>query len=200
MREKAITWTAIERDFRHEDYCPAMFIYAAVVRDPLSLMESYLNFQATMSPPRIEYAYHNASNLRKHISGCLLRGTEKCHGSQSPTVITAFVHFDNYVVRVLGGSEVMRLPPNGINATHAKKALHMLNTFDTVVRLEDFGKPALNNIFQEAFGWHNFSILSQGDSPINSNEHEVRFSSEEREQLRKLNKYDYMLYQSVKSL
>lgn len=113
--------------------------------------------------------------------------------------MTAYVHFDNYLVRVLGGTEVLQLPPKGVNATHAKKALDVLSLFDTAVRLEDVGKPSVQDIFRQAFGWRNFTLLGAGQRD-NGNAHDVSFSAADREQLRDLNKYDYMLYESIQAL
>jgi len=101
----------------------------------------------------------------------------------------------------------MKLPPKGVNASHAQMALQTLSKFETVLRTEDLSNPLAKNIWSQAFGWQYYEIdQDYADAhmypypPSNINYHAVHFTDEDRAQLRELNQYDYMLYNSVKAL
>lgn len=199
VRENDITWQQIEREFKDEDYCPKMFSYATLVRDPLRRMESFLNFQVFNPPRSLSMdGFPDIVSMWKSIKGCLLDGQSSCHGSKSPNTLTMFVHFDNYMVRVLGGPSVMQLPPKAINTSHVEKALHVLSKFDIVARMEDIGKSFVSDMFRQTFGWEDLSLLAHAMNSLPHTFH--NFSETEEAQLRELNKHDYTLYTSVKSL
>jgi len=131
----------------------------------------------------------------------------ECPVERPPSLLSYFTFFDNFMTRTLGGPAVMNLPPKGVNASHAQMALQNLKKFNTVLRTADLSNPLAKNTWSQSFGWQ-YSEIDQDyvDAhsapypPDNANHHDVPFTDEDRAQLRELNEYDYMLYNSVKAL
>merc|ERR1719221_2293130 len=105
-----LSFHAIEREFRETDYCPDTFLYATFVRDPIARMESFYWYDDGYKAVETFNTYNRSKD--RGLS-CIVNGTE-CPGADSPYPDTPFVHFDNYMIRILGGPEVMRLPPRAI--------------------------------------------------------------------------------------
>lgn len=191
-----VTWMQIERVFRDGDYCPEKFQYVTLLRNPINLMESHMNSFPARKYGAI-WGFVEPLKMYKIMRACLLLSTESCDRSEVHYWKNPYVHFDNYMVRVLGGPEIMKLPPKSVNATHAGRAFQMLGKFDLVFRVEDLAKMVLHEKLRRAFGWHNFSLMRVIG---NSKPHTAKFTDVDLAQLKVLNKHDFMLWESVEVL
>lgn len=192
------SWVAIEREYQDADYCPDNFMYATLLRDPMTRIESEIRyFEGDWGD-----SDRQLSNLK--LSACLFNASETCENSLSPNMLTHFVHLDNFMVRTFGGPEVLKLPPGSLNATHVQMALRTLSKFDLVARVEDLTHPNLQNKFRELFGWQNFSSLTEPTQPWNYHTNpygNYEWNSQElRASLREVNKHDYALYNAIQAL
>jgi len=185
------TWSAVETQLEPGDFCKGDFIYATVLREPIERLESQVNYRVDedhLAPPcRYDEIIDRIGSSRtspRFDSECRL---------QAPA-------YDNYLVRLLAGKEAMDLPSGGVNASHAAKALAVLDQFDLVIPMGDIsGDRALGDM-AELFGWdvkpHHFRphYSWTGDVEHAGGRHAVRFSEEEVRHLRRINRYDLALY------
>jgi len=176
VRAQSVTWMQIEREFNKGDFCDG-FLYGISLRDPAMLAQSLVNY----------------NGIGAGYKKCLEQPAENCveNAKKDP----AWMFFDNFMVRVLGGHDVMMLPPGSINATHEKMALDILAKFHVVVRTEDFNKNAALELFRETFGWSAPDALRKHK---NSEVNVVTFSEEELTIYKELNQHDYAIYNSVR--
>jgi len=175
VRAQSVTWMQIEREFNKGDFCDG-FLYGISLRDPAMLAQSLVNY----------------NGIGAGYKKCLEQPAEHCAEKSKGPV---WIYFDNFMVRVLGGHDVMMLPPGSINATHEKMALDILAKFHVVVRTEDFNKNAALELFRETFGWSAPDALRKHK---NSEVNVVTFSEEELTIYKELNQHDYAIYNSVR--
>lgn len=170
----------IEHELWESDWCPKMFLYGTMLREPLALMQSMINFHPDIGKGFLD-------NLRHALR---TRTTEPDQGSEGSWKL-----FDNFQVRVLANA--MDVPGGGITEEHVNKAFHKLQAFEVVARLEDLTP---SHPMFVTLGWQKvrYMIGSQDDGGPNRNHHDegMRFTESELDWLRELNKHDYSLYES----
>jgi len=186
-RAGSVTWMQIEREFNEGDLCDG-FLYGTSLRDPAMLAQSLVNY------------YGVGAGYKK----CLEKPAEHCaektvgHAPEGLPFLDSsepvWLYFDNFLVRVLGGHDVMMLPPGAINASHQQMALDVLAKFDLAIRVEDLATNASVERFRDTFGWSQPELLMERE---NAQGHSVRFSAEELERYKDLNQHDFAVYSSV---
>eukprot|EP00931_Biecheleriopsis_adriatica_P051634 TRINITY_DN29978_c0_g1_i1.p1 TRINITY_DN29978_c0_g1~~TRINITY_DN29978_c0_g1_i1.p1 ORF type:complete len:341 (+),score=63.61 TRINITY_DN29978_c0_g1_i1:114-1025(+) len=187
-RDMKLSWMQIEREFDENDFCEGM-LYGTAIRDPAALAESAVNFykvgedykECLRWPPAEDCAAKNA----KHAMGFL--------NNEEPM----FVYFDNFLVRILCGRDVMMLPPGAVNASHAEKAKSVLAKFDIVLRVEDLHTEGALTIFNETLGWMNLESFA---SHANEKWHKWAMTPDELQTFKDGNKFDYEIYSSIKQM
>jgi len=185
VRTQNVTWMQIEREFNEGDFCDG-FLYGTSLRDPAMLAQSLVNFEGIGAGYKKCLEQPAEHCAEKTVTQVTLPGLE----AKEPV----WIYFDNFMVRVLCGHDVMMLPPGAINATHEKMALDILAKFDVVVRLEDFNDHATAKLFRETLGWSAPGVLHKDK---NSVVHLITFSEEELMRYKELNQHDYAVYNSV---
>lgn len=169
------TWSQIERPFDLKAmFCPLSFSYATALRDPIQSLESMLSFFDPLEP-------RNQLERQKDVQ-CFLRGfTESCPDKLGHAEDSLWIYFDNPIVRLLGGPEIMELPLGGVNSSHSDKVLELLTMFDLVVCVDELDSNATQNRFRTILGWsstvmgqHSMSspktlLLTDADKVVASN-------------------------------
>uniref|UniRef100_A0A7S1WNA4 Sulfotransferase family protein n=1 Tax=Alexandrium catenella TaxID=2925 RepID=A0A7S1WNA4_ALECA len=193
FRSHCFTWGAVETSLDNGTFCEGYFLNAAALREPISRLESNVNFRLDEDFVEGPCRY---GVLIKHLrAGRVPPELQHQCRFHLPTL-------ENYVTRLLGGSEVMMLPAGSIGQEHFERARGILERFDLVVPLETLlsDRRAVSALNQ-ALGWTlRFEDLGQqfdyhGHKVAPSGPHSVRFSGEELDFLRHLNRFDIALYE-----
>jgi len=181
--ETRFTWSQIERPFDHNSmFCPPSFGYATALRDPIQSLESMLNFFDPFEP-------FNLLGRQQDVQ-CFLRGiTESCPDNLSSAEDSLWIYFDNPMVRLLGGPEIMELPFGRVNSTHSDKVLELLSMFDLVVCAEELSSNATRNKFRTLLGWNRTATDHQ-----NPSQKTLFLTDADEEVARNLNAHDYNIY------
>lgn len=172
------SWGQIERVLADE-FCYTTFDYGIWLRDPVSLAESEANWHHMYTPGEISTSLNCVVQKRGEL----------CPVKQKDDM-PLWMYFDNYVVRIVGGPSVWNLPPGHVEERHARLALERLHPFKIVLVMEDVvsTEHGTDALFKKT-GWKLWPVKSK-----RYHTHNKTFTNEERETIRKLNKYDYMLY------
>jgi len=170
MVETNSTWMSIERPLLQSDICSS-FIYATMLRQPMSSIESFINFDL----------YANKTQFTSILS-CIQDGS--CHDD-----VESWLLFDNLIVRMLAGVDAVRAPPGGINSSHLQQARDVLSTFDLVLLFEQSDDAQSRQAMKDVIGW-NLPLTRS-----NVKEHTVHLTPEEKEQMASINTYDVALYE-----
>jgi hypothetical protein len=197
LGEQNYTWAQIERPIESHDFCRKLFFYGIALRDPLDIAESILNYD-----DRAEIGVRHLCNSNyKECLGCLESGdqTDQCKAHiADPSTENLWVYFDNFLVRNLGGKEIMNLPPGGVTSEHAELAIQTLNLFDLVTLVEDIRSPETHHIFEAKFGWSAAKVSAQRIQDVYQ-KHTKTFSEEEKAVIHKRNEHDYRVYNHFKA-
>lgn len=197
FRQHNYTWGQLEREFAAADRCFDEFDYGVMLREPLSLMTSEMN-------------YH---------PGCFLFGGPCGGGPVDPTdflkqfrqqlrrkplqdevgddQFPLWKFFDNVQTRILASA--LDVPPGGINESHAVAARRALEAFKVIARLEDL--PQYGQRMFESLGW-NSGMMRHVVEPVNAaptqptRTAKFRFDAQDARFLLELNKYDLALWQA----
>eukprot|EP00930_Biecheleria_cincta_P079341 TRINITY_DN6713_c0_g1_i1.p1 TRINITY_DN6713_c0_g1~~TRINITY_DN6713_c0_g1_i1.p1 ORF type:complete len:332 (+),score=33.80 TRINITY_DN6713_c0_g1_i1:122-997(+) len=188
------SWSLIERPFSHTAmFCPESFGYGVALRDPIKLLESMLNY---VDP--LESLFKSRDDqyeaTPEQLVQCLLRNMqESCPYKLGQAENSVWMFFDNPVVRLLGGPEVMELPLGGVSSTHANKVLELLVKFDIVTIVEEMDSDASHKKFQDILGWNVTSLAGRSRSNENSDK-ALLLTDAEKDIARDMNKHDYLVY------
>mmetsp|Transcript_27878 Transcript_27878/g.74392 ORF Transcript_27878/g.74392 Transcript_27878/m.74392 type:complete len:131 (+) Transcript_27878:808-1200(+) len=102
--------------------------------------------------------------------------------------------YDNFLVRTLGGQSVWSLPAGAITEEHAHKVIERLSKFDVVMFADDFKNKAY---LETAIGWRQEFFDKAWKRPST---HVVEFTSQQNEQARLTNRFDYMVHDHFKKI
>jgi len=142
-----VSWAHIEREFTDQDFCPQHFDYVTVLREPVGLAQSEVNFR-NFSVGELEASL-----------GCT-EGLEPCDESHKDDNVPLWKFLDNFQVRMLGGMETWKLPPGGVLPKHKDKVVKLLERFYRVI---PFGRLKSNpTLLETSFGW-SIDQLAQKD-------------------------------------
>lgn len=182
------TWNSVERQLDSGDLCFDDFVYVTIMRETISRLTSQLNYEPFN---------------RSGFVSCLADAVESQNASaycpqnqiEQPAIIArdlGYVFFDNYVVRMLGGSHTATLPPGGVNASHFAAAVAVLDRFDLVIPLEELNSERAHAALDSVLGWH-----PGEEERTRETEHVEHFTEQELESLRSINKFDIALYNHI---
>lgn len=184
------TWTSIERQLDSGDLCFESFVYFTVFRETLDRMTSQVNYKNKVDEPPFPYkdlipCLVDALAVQGRNTHCPLSGPL----GEILSRTRGFVFLDNFVVRTLGGSDTMMLPPGGVNASHLSTAIALLDRFDLVIPSEELDSKRAGAALDRVIGWH-----PHQDATARVTEHVVNFTKQEVESLRSINLFDIALY------
>jgi hypothetical protein len=198
LQNTGFTWSHIEREINEDDLCPEDFHYATMLRDPVAHAQSMVNFMAA----ELQYAPHHYTDMDFTQYGvylnCFEAGAETCPNLSHPHPLALWIYFDNPVVRMLGGTDILRLPPMGITSSHAQMVIDRLSKFDAVFILEMIDFPDQHQRLTDTYGWLNFQALASGDNTDAVKK--ISFSDDEKARIQKLNMHDYAVYNHFKQV
>lgn len=179
--EQNATWGQIERQLLDSDLCPG-FTYGTMLRNPLTLMLSYVNFLDVEDPPDFPRGKSGLDALRIALRKNKTGPTQHSGGR--------WKMFDNYQTRVFANA--MDVPAGRIDESHVDLARHRLQRFKIVSRLEDLMP---DHPMFDVLGWPDV-VRFTAIFPTNVNVHTTFFNETERAWLAELNRHDIALYQS----
>jgi hypothetical protein len=194
--ENQYTWGQVEREFSESDRCWDYFAFGIMLREPISLLESEMNYHPgcwLFGGPCGGGPQHPRAFLAT-LNETLAKGREAEPNSGGQNQFPQWKFFDNVQTRLL--APALEVPPGQINATHLALANRALKRFTIVTRLEDFPKTA-PRVFKQ-LGW-NPGMVSHVGQPVNTNDHEFVFTDEEAAWLRHVNRYDVQLWETYAS-
>jgi len=183
------TWGQIEREFSQSDRCWKKFNYGVMLREPISLLESEVNYHPgcwLFGGPCGEGPEKPDEFLSEFRN---MLGNPFQHGG--PDQFPLWKFFDNFQTRVL--APAMDVPAGKLNATHLHAAQKALKQFTVVARLEDM--PRHGSAIFERMGWRK-SMMQHIGEPVNPSPHDFHFNKQEKAWLRKVNQFDDQLYKT----
>lgn len=185
--ESPLTFTAIERDITDEDVSCGGLLLGTMLRDPLDGAASTF------------FANHfNATE----VLNVLRAGRERRPLRHTPCIPAwdTYHHFDNFIVRSLGGA--YRVGPRRVTRQHLAAAKERLLGTDVLLILEEL---ATTSVQLAALGWDmkRFSLAPktwENRKPSAKKSLSSVFSTEEIAFLKSVNHLDYELFAFAKSL
>lgn len=145
FRDAHFTFGAIERELYNGSYCPSDFDYGVMLRRPLDLFISLLDYR-----PELHSTYRDTLRcLSNNSCPPVRRQTE----TGDWVVDNLWAYLDNFVVRLLLGPKGIKVPIGGITYYHFKKAADVLSTFQVVTFLEDLSTRSTKEMFASRLGW-----------------------------------------------
>jgi len=180
-------WTAgaIERELYDSDICPDDFRYSVLLREPIHLIQSNLNFNYHffLGPGADESMEILKAELAgKHVAGENELG-ECGH----------WKYMDNFQVRILAGATAV--PAGKLTTAHLEKARERLSKFVAVEKLENLADASRRSAFFSKLGWH-INLHEHSQDKVQTSSKVMLFSAEQVTKLRELNALDYELYNS----
>jgi len=182
-------WTAgaIERELYDSDICPNDFRYSVLLRDPIRLIQSNLNFNYNgyHGPPADE----SMEILKAELAG---RGV----GSEDDKTGQCghWKYMDNFQVRILAGAT--SVPAGKLTTAHLETARARLSKFVAVEKLENMANPSRRSAFFGKLGWLVDAAEHEQEEKEQVSRKVMQFSEVQVSFLRKLNALDYELYHS----
>lgn len=178
FREHGFTWGAIERELWPSDLCPDDFDYGVMLREPLALIISMMNFEPDVNREFYEDARAAVAERRPGEPG------QHEH----------WKIVDNYQTRLLANA--WEVPAGQVNASHASAARAFLEEhFQVVQRLEDM--PINGSSLFQRLGWPD-TMTELIQERVNPSEHIYALTDNETEWVRQLNVHDYALWESYR--
>lgn len=178
MQEKGFTWGAIERWLGEGDLCPHGFVYATLLREPLSTMISEANFNSEIT----------VSGRRK----TWLRNVMKCIEVGMWCEEEMWYVFDNFMVRTFSGIG-FTVPPGGVNSSHLHAAIKVLRSFDLVLLWNRLDDPRTPRAFERTIGWPFPLHVSNESARVNKGDPEIEINDQIISRLTGFNEFDFQL-------
>lgn len=144
IKQAGLTFIGVERPFEEGEFCPELFDYVLLIRDPLSRVDSLL---ATFGGQGIVNVSDVANRLRSGDKALWPFSTWHRSATSSSSMGEGMTQFDNYMVRFLAASSaVASAPLNTIGKQHLAMAITTLEQFSLISELgsahasADFGR------------------------------------------------------------
>mmetsp|Transcript_23504 Transcript_23504/g.63955 ORF Transcript_23504/g.63955 Transcript_23504/m.63955 type:complete len:351 (-) Transcript_23504:121-1173(-) len=178
FQAQSYSWGQIERELFPTDRCWSSFAYGVMLREPLALMRSMMNYHPDIGKRFV-------SSLQDQIASPT---------APDPTQFPLWNIMDNYAVRLL--APALEVPAGQITKQHYLKAKDTLLNFKHIQRLEDL--PSNSAELFEQLGWPEgmHSFIHQRVNGASSYMHD--FTGDEAAWLKKINQYDIALYESYR--
>eukprot|EP00403_Amphidinium_massartii_P010701 CAMPEP_0178431908 /NCGR_PEP_ID=MMETSP0689_2-20121128/32105_1 /TAXON_ID=160604 /ORGANISM="Amphidinium massartii, Strain CS-259" /LENGTH=283 /DNA_ID=CAMNT_0020053865 /DNA_START=56 /DNA_END=904 /DNA_ORIENTATION=- len=139
------TFGSIERELRQEDVCFNDFRYGVLLRDPLQLMQSHLNFN---------YKFFHGARASLSIElfmAAISNGAAPLHEKVGEMgLCSGWKFMDNFQVRVLSGA--MEVPAGQLTEEHLQLAKSRLAQFTAVEKLENMQDLEVRDAFFATLG------------------------------------------------
>lgn len=178
-RCNGFTWGQIEREVNLEDIgCNDSFMYGIMLRKPMDLMVSNLNFDKWNATNVVAWLQDAEVNIEYPCG-------EACKHAGWPQL--GWQVFDNFAVRTLNGYDVWRQPPGHVKEKDLEQAKQRLVAMDVVMVLEDLDQDKVQ--LEKVMGWKNTELTQ-----IRHYSHSQDFTGDQYAFLKQLNKYDDALY------
>lgn len=188
FHSRGFTYGQVEREMDDNEVC-SDFRYGVMLREPMSLMHSLLNYEIWYTAKFDHHPMNIPSDMRSWIQGKI--DDQAVPGDQH----AAWVHMDNFQTRVLANA--FDVPAGQINAEHLDRARTFLQNNGFMVRiLEDLPTQGESLFNELGWAWEPGALHRK----VNKLAMEERpFMPEEKDYLKELNKYDYELYNGMRS-
>ena len=191
------TYTQIERELTDDDLDCKDILYSVLVREPIELIESNINYEETENGGPGHTTGKNASMRVGHMRELLSKGLQAAgnHWDKDPGLqpTLGWKFMDNMQVRLLG--DALYVPPGHVTKNHLEIAKRRLSKFNLVAKLEDFEDPATRDPILTQMGWQ----VSFQDDKCNAKDHKDPLTHADKAWLKNLNKWDYELYNWIGS-
>lgn len=184
-----ITLSMIERPLEKQDYCPEKFMYGTIMRDPVTLASSTVEWDAYIQNTSLVNA---RENYRRHLACVEQQNLTLCKEASLKTWMPLWYNFDNKLIRWVLGPEVFLLPPGKITEEHARAAIEVLKKFDIVIHVETVMARTVRSLMRVKLGW-----VYDVTPKMNWHAHHMPFTLEEEKRIRTLNRLDYQVYNEV---
>lgn len=186
FRRRMWTFGAIERELYDKDLCFQQFDYGILLREPLDLMHSEMNYRAAQ----------NAGTFGKGMVTALRMELAKPNPPPAGRQQWGpWKFFDNIQTRLLANA--LNVPAGQINESHLRIARARLAKFRLVARVEDLRSSIRKKAIFTKLGWRRAHVFAP-DKRINKvNVDRYHFTASEKAWLANVNKYDLQLYRSV---
>ena len=202
------TFTAIERGFETDEFCPHDFDYVFIARDPLARMDSYAaTYRADASIRQILQHLHSGNWSLKPYDEFKVSAKAELNRLQGG-VGYGLAQFDNYMVRVLAArTEVLHAPLGKITRAHYELARANLKRYAMVVTLpsaDESDNGEANTKRRAAFKkpplqWQTALELFKPKHKINKHHEGAYLGPFERRWLARRNRWDMRLYEEIQN-
>jgi len=188
------TWGAIERELQDGDICP-QFLNAISLRDPVDRIISLFDQISENQSPHVTTC--DEKERKQMIQAFRETGGEecKCTISEHKEYAIEGSQLDNYITRIFNGQKGLLIPFGQLNQTHLEVAKTKLKSYDLILFTEELNSPNTARAMDAVLGWH--VDLGERANPSHS---EHAFTQKARENIRKMNRFDYELYDFAKML
>jgi hypothetical protein len=183
------TYEQIEREMDDDEFCDE-FRYGVMLREPLSLMNSIVNFEIWFQRKFEHHSVGIPDDVEEWLKSKIAMREVPVNQLQP------WAWLDNFQTRLLANA--FHVPAGKITEEHLEKARSRLEKHNfTVHTLEDL--PTRGEQLFAELGWKipPFSF----EEKVNKIHEEMRpFTVEEQDYLRSLNQFDYELYNGARGL
>lgn len=188
FHRRGFTYGQVEREMDSNEVCDE-FRYGVMLREPMSLMHSLLNYEIWYTQ---KFAHHNLNippDMVDWLKGKI--NDQTVPGDQ----FAPWVHLDNFQTRVIANA--FDVPAGQISDEHVEKARSFLQNNGFMVHiLEDLPTQGESLFNELGWKWQAGALHRK----VNQLAMEERpFMPEEKQYLKELNKYDYALYNGMRS-
>ena len=174
----------IERHFQRNDLnCGKHFLYGTMLRKPLALIESALNYNKFKLQKVVRWL-----RQRPNTTVC----EEACDHSGHDSL--SWQLFDNFAVRSFNGLDGWNTLPNMVTERQLETAKSWLQKMDVVTILEDLHEDYVQ--FESKFGWMKVNVSQKA----NERKHFLEIHGPPLQFLQHLNRFDMELYAFGKEL
>ena len=190
--ENGITYSQLEREVHADDLCEGIQ-YSCLFRDPISLIQSNINFEYELG-----FAANSSirvSHMRDLVSKGLVGAANEADYRVGLSPHIGWKFMDNMQTRLLSGA--IDVPPAQVTREHLEMAKRRLAKFHVVERLENIMDPVKRGRFFGKMGWN---ITMDDSFQSNPSKESDELTEEDKLWLKDLNKYDYELYRYVGDL
>lgn len=174
MDVQQVTFSMLERwiDQDAGDWCPNDFVYTIIMRDPIARARTTIRM--------------NLEGKEERVFGWLTESNP----AQRHGWLSSYAAYNDLVVRLLNGPEVMLMPRGALNASHLERAKQRLQDFDVVMTIPSLPSDWWQLV--DKLGWR--PTPNPFDAPVMIARPPLQASSQLQTLLEEHNKLDLELY------
>jgi hypothetical protein len=188
FHSRGFTYGQVEREMDTDEVCDE-FRYGVMLREPMSLMHSLMNYEIWYNEKFAHQHVNIPPDMVDWLKGKI--ESQEVPGAEH----LPWVHMDNFQTRVLANA--FDVPAGKIGAEHLDRARAFLQNNGFMVQiLEDLPQQGEALFNELGWKWQPGALHRK----VNALEREERpFMPQEKEYLKDLNKYDFELYNAMRS-